>query len=143
MSTLESDAPAAPRRRGVLTWLVVTQVLVLLSLVPWIAFVVAAPRIAQDEPTPLGWVGLAVVIAYGPVAIACAVAAWRAYRRGLHRRAAALTSVPMLGVVPLLVVVGIEVSHWGEPTDCCALPPASDTMPDTTSLPLDTVLPGG
>lgn len=91
--------------RGVRTWLIVSQVLYLLSLLPWLGMSGLA-FMAFDAPGSTEmwgpWIFAGTIWAYPLLPLVCSIAAWIAYRRGRTRGAAVLTSVPML-----LVVLGL------------------------------------
>jgi hypothetical protein len=94
------------RGRGPLAWLIVSQALALLTLLPWL-ILFALSRSGSGAPSgPLAWLVLALVWIYPVVLLACMVMSWRAYRRGETRRAAVRTTIPLLWAVPLLVWVG-------------------------------------
>lgn len=98
---------AAPRRsRTTLAWLLATQALSLVSLVAWAASL-GSSLMALAPPDAAGgaaaWTFVAIVWSYPLLPVGCSVAAWRAYARGRMRRAAALSAVPVLPALPLLL----------------------------------------
>ena len=110
MSTLEIAVVqrTGPRRRA-LAWLVVTQLVALVSLVPW--FVVAGfwwmGLGGGSGPQPAGvWAAAAALWAYPLVPLVFGVLAWRAFRRQRYGRAMALTTIPLLFALALLAYVG-------------------------------------
>lgn len=100
MSTATVEAPRRPRSAR--AWLIASQALMLLSLLPW--FVVAMISLAGVDPgaPPGAYVVVALIWAYPLVLLACVVAAWRAWRRGKTRRAMVWTTAPLAATLLLL-----------------------------------------
>ena len=104
MNTVAAERPS---RTAPALWMVLTQVLALLSLAAWavvagFSFVASGP--ANPEillPKPLLW----ALWIYPAIPLACTVAAWRAFRRGDTRRAVTWTTVQLAAVLPLLAWV--------------------------------------
>lgn len=95
------------RRRSVLLWLILTQLVVLVSLVPWIILAgftfVALDTGARDT---LGvWAMRIALWAYPLLPVACSALAWKAYRLGGTRRAVTLASVALVAAALLIAYV--------------------------------------
>jgi hypothetical protein len=98
--------------RGPALWLAVSQLVMLLSLVPWamvtgLSFVVDGGRAML--PAPLLW----ATWIYPVLPLACAPLAWAALRRGDARVEVTLTTVPLLAAVPLLAYFWYMASPVG------------------------------
>ncbi len=91
--------------RGPLAWLIVSQALALLSLLPW-AVLFALSSLDSGVSGVGGWLVLLIVWGYPVVLAACVFMAWRAWRRGNVRRALVASTLPLLWAVPLLGWVG-------------------------------------
>jgi len=99
-------------RRIVAAWLILSQLLALLSLNMWLIIVALAALPLLDSPSPFSMQGLQYsltllvpLVLYPLFPIACAIVAWLLYRRGKKLgmvAAVAITSLPI--IVPLLVL---------------------------------------
>jgi hypothetical protein len=95
--------PTPPRSRGALIWLIVSQVLAALSLLPWL-LIAGLSVMAFDAGFSTGaalFVG--AIWAYPLLPLVCSVVAWVCYIKHRTRGAVIATSIPMLIVLPLLV----------------------------------------
>lgn len=92
---------AVERRRpkGPLAWLLVSQALTVLSLLPWV--LVFALSVLGGGGAAWAMPVLALIWAYPLLVLLCMVMAWRAYRRGNGARAMILTTLPLVLAVPL------------------------------------------
>jgi uncharacterized membrane protein YdbT with pleckstrin-like domain len=108
-SPVTTQPPPAVRNRRVLGWLIISQVLGLASLFPWVFFagygvmIVAAQPGATEQTLP--WVIVGLIWVYPIILLLCAIFAWIAYAARRMRPAAVLTSVPLLFALPMLVAV--------------------------------------
>jgi hypothetical protein len=87
----------------VLAWLIFTQLVALLSLLPW---VVLAGLAVMAFDSGVSWQALlfvGVIWGYPLVPIASAIIAWIAYFRGSSTTALISTSVPLLIALPLII----------------------------------------
>jgi hypothetical protein len=85
-----------------ITWLIITQVLAALSLLPW--FIMAGLSVlAFDSGYGLSAVlFVAMVWLYPLLPLGCAVRAWSLYRHGKLRGAMITTSIPLVLAMPLV-----------------------------------------
>ncbi len=90
---------------GTIVWLLISQVVGLLSLLAW-PFMLTASAYASDSSSSAAQLMLYVTLCYPVVAIGTAVAAWILLARKSRRAALIVTSVPLLFILP---VVGIIV----------------------------------
>lgn len=101
-----------PRSRGALAWLIVSQLLGVLSLLPWL--VIAGLSImafdAGFSTEAVLFVG--AIWAYPLLPIGCSILAWVWYAKGRMRRAVIATSVPMVIILPLLLYL-VYMMAWG------------------------------
>ena len=106
MNTAVAPEPSRQRKRA-LAWLIVTQLVALLSLVPW-AILAGFTFVAVDggvRDSAGVWAMRIVLWAYPLVPLACTVLAWKAYRRGHTGRAVKATSVAFVAAVLLIAYV--------------------------------------
>jgi hypothetical protein len=85
-----------------LFWLVVSQAICALSLLPWILLFYVAMA-ALHTPTPEDWLALVAVLGYPPLVLAAAIVAWVLYRRNRLRGAIIATSVPTVAAAAALI----------------------------------------
>jgi hypothetical protein len=108
---VSTAAAPAPSRAPAL-WLAVSQLVMLLSLVPW-AMIAGLSLVADAGramlPAPVLWAAWI----YPVLPLACAPLAWSALRRGDARRAVTLTTIPLLAAVPLLAYLWYMASPVG------------------------------
>ena len=108
-SPATTQPPPAARNRRVLGWLIISQLLGLASLFPWVFFAGYGLMIAAAEPNAteqtLPWVIVGLIWVYPIILLLCAIFAWIAYAARRMRPAVVLTSVPLLFAVPMLVAV--------------------------------------
>lgn len=114
VNTIAVSPPRASRTAPVL-WLAATQAVSLVSLAAWaivagFSFLASGPAAGEGMlPRPL----LYLLWIYPVLPLACAVAAWRAFRRGDARRAVRWSSLPLVGAVPLLAYAWYMASPVG------------------------------
>lgn len=86
-----------------LAWLIITQLLGLLSLLPWLV-ISGLSFMAFDAGysiTAVVFVGL--IWSYPLLPIICSIVAWVAYARGQTTTALVSTSIPLLLIAPLVL----------------------------------------
>jgi hypothetical protein len=88
-------------------WLIVSQVIGVLALFPWLLYIGGASLAAA-----LGSSGRAVfanifyvIVSYPVVLLVCIVAAWILWRQQKHKTANIITSLPMIYVVPGVIIL--------------------------------------
>ncbi|HEU0015409.1 MAG TPA: hypothetical protein VFQ45_17095 [Longimicrobium sp.] len=99
-----------PRRsRGVAGWLLLAQLVPLLSLLPWAFLAMEAAESVQagSDPAWEAWVVAAPVYAYPLLVLLAMVLAWRAWSRRRNAAAVAWSILPLLVAVPLIAYVAI------------------------------------
>ena len=94
------------------TWLIVSQVIYVLSLLPWIAMSALAVM-AFDAPgseRQVGpWIFAGSIWAYPILPLVSAIVAWVLYARGRTRGAAIATAVPIIVVLAAGMAFGLMV----------------------------------
>ncbi len=96
-----------PKRRPVLIWLIISQVLALLSLFFWLLMAGLSVMAFDSGSTPEAWTFVIAVWSYPIWPIGFAIAAWVAYARKKDRLAGILTMFTFLPVLILLAVIVI------------------------------------
>ena len=100
MNTIALPASAeAPRTRtrGARAWLIASQALMVLALLPWfVASLLSLVKLDSGAGSPWRWLFAVPVWIYPAAALALSIAAWRSYRRGHARRAMVLTTLPAI-----------------------------------------------
>jgi hypothetical protein len=101
-----------PANRPVLAWLVISQALSLLSLVPWCT-IAALSVMVFDAPGSdqmiEPWLFVGTVWLYPLFPILCAIVAWVLYRKRRWRAATIVTSLPPAFVLLALVLFGLAL----------------------------------
>ncbi len=96
-----------PKRRPVLIWLIVSQILALLSLVFWLLVAGLSVMAFDQGSSPQAWTFVITVWSYPLWPIIFTIAAWVAYARKRDRLAGVLTTFTFLPVLILLAVIVI------------------------------------
>ena len=93
-------------RRLVIIWLVISQLLAIGSLIPWLAYAIYAYMALSNGISTI-WEVLFIsfTFAYPILAIACAVLAWRLYRAHKDRQALIVTSLFLVGPIFYAVTI--------------------------------------
>jgi hypothetical protein len=85
------------------TWLIITQILAVLSLLPWLVMA-GLSLLAFDTGYELSAVlFVGVIWLYPLLPLGCAIRAWWLYRQGRLRGAIITTSIPLVLVLPLVL----------------------------------------
>jgi hypothetical protein len=93
-----TEGIAQPKRTGLLIWLIVSQLVTLITFVPWLYTLLVSGLFFAFSP----YFPLFVLILFFPaIPIAMVVGAWMAYKRGKNMRAAVLSG---LAILPLLLL---------------------------------------
>lgn len=100
---MTSADPSVVRRRTTPRGMIVAQVLVLLSLLPWLMLAMVAPMAMDSGNERQAWTFIWTVWSYGPLAILCLVAGWVLRRLGRGRAAVWASALPLLLVAALVV----------------------------------------
>jgi hypothetical protein len=82
------------------SWLMISQLLALLTLGPWCMMSVLAIMLFDSGPSFIAYAVTALIWCYPLFPLACSIGAWVSYFRGWRRLAAVLTSLPL---IPLLL----------------------------------------
>jgi uncharacterized membrane protein len=93
------------KRRPILIWLIISQILALLSLFFWLLVVGLSVMAFDEGSTPQAWAFVIAVWSYPIWPILFTIAAWVAYARTRDRLAGILTTFTFLPVLILLVVI--------------------------------------
>ncbi len=93
-------------RRGVLIWLVISQLLAVSSLVPWLGFAYYTYHLLLNGVTA-AWDAIFVgfTLVYPVIVIGSAILAWFFYRAHKDRLAVIVTSIFLVGPIFFLVTV--------------------------------------
>lgn len=85
------------------SWLIITQILAALSLVPWL-IMAGLSLLAFDAGYGLpAMLFVAMIWLYPLLPLGCAIRAWWLYRHGKLRGAVITTSIPLVFVLPLVL----------------------------------------
>ena len=85
------------------TWLIITQILAVLSLPPWLIFAALSLLGFDSGYQPSAVLIVGAIWLYPLLPLGCSILAWWLYRHGNRRGAVISTSVPLVVVVPLLL----------------------------------------
>jgi hypothetical protein len=97
--------PTLPSRKPVLIWLIISQLLALVSLVFWLLMAGLSVMAFDAGVTAEAWTFVIAVWSYPIWPLAFAIAAWIAYARRRDRMAGILTTFTFLPVLALIVIL--------------------------------------
>lgn len=98
--------PSAGGRRGTLAWLIGSQLLLALSLLPWVVMF-GLSAMAFDSGFSAGaWLLVLPIWIYPLLVLGGVIASWVMFSRRRHRAAALWSLGPLLYGVALIVVLG-------------------------------------
>ncbi len=92
-----------PRSRGALAWLIISQVLALLSLLPWLVIAGLSVMAFDAGYSTEAVLFVGTIWAYPLLPLVCSGVAWILYVKHRTRGALIATSIPMLIVLPLML----------------------------------------
>jgi len=107
MSTDSKDQMMVPKPRWpVIVWLVISQLLAVGSLIPWLAYAYLSYWAVYSGGSSI-WevIFVSVTFAYPIVVIVCAIWAWLLYRAHKDRHALIVTSIFLIGPIFYLVTI--------------------------------------
>ena len=106
---MADDAQTTPWRRDICAAMVVLQVAGFLMLGVWLMF--AGLTMMPFQAAGFSWSLLVRVIPvwiFPIVPVVCTIAAWRAFMRGLFRRAIGWSVVPLVAALPMLILIVVS-----------------------------------
>ena len=95
----------SPSRTPVLIWLIVSQVLALLSLIFWLVVAGLSVMAFDSGVSPEAWTFVIAVWSYPIWPLGFAIAAWIAYARKKDRLAGVLTTLTFVPVLVLIIIL--------------------------------------
>jgi len=99
-------------RKGLLIWMIVSQVLALLSLVIWL-LMAGLSVMAFDSGVSLeAWTFVIVVWSYPIIPIVLVIFAWRAYAKRRNKLAAVLSGLSFAPPILLFLCMAISSFSW-------------------------------
>ncbi len=107
----DREATSAKNRKPggkTFAWLIISQVIMLFSSIPWLAIAGLSFMAFDSGVTPQATLFVSMVWSYPVVCILCAMLGWMLFRRGKYASAAAVTSVPLL---PTLFALGVMIFY--------------------------------
>lgn len=97
--------PAARSRRPILIWMIVSQILALVSLIFWLLIAGLSVMAFDSGVTTEAWTFVIAVWSYPIWPLAFAIAAWMAYARRKDRLAGILTAFTFLPILVLILIL--------------------------------------
>jgi hypothetical protein len=97
--------PNISSRKPILTWMIVSQLLALASLLFWLVVAGLSVMAFDSGESPQVWTFVIAVWSYPVWPIAFAIAAWIAYARKKDKTAGILTTFTFLPVLVLIIVI--------------------------------------
>jgi hypothetical protein len=104
----ESPTPA-PKRTGLLIWMILSQLLAVLSLIPWLLMAGLSVMAFDSGVTAEAWTVVIIAWSYPLIPLLLVIAAWIAYARRRNVLAAVLSGFSF--APPLLCIAFIWASN--------------------------------
>ena len=98
-------------RRGLLVWMIVSQILALLSLVIWLMMAGLSVMAFDSGVSVEAWTFVIMVWSYPIIPIVLIIFAWRAYAKRRNKLAAALSGLSF--APPILFFLCIAITSFG------------------------------
>lgn len=103
------DTLPQPKRTGLLIWMIVSQILAVGSLIPWLLMAGFSVMAFDSGVTAEAWTFVIIVWSYPLIPIVLVIAAWIAYARRKNIAAAVLSGVSF--APPFLCILFIAVAN--------------------------------
>ncbi|NWG07174.1 MAG: hypothetical protein HXY35_10890 [Chloroflexi bacterium] len=107
-----NDTAPHPKRTGLLIWMIVSQILAVVSLVPWLLMAGLSVMAFDQGSTPEAWTFVIAVWSYPIIPIILVIAAWVAYARRRNRAAAVLSGFSFAPPLLCIVVIWFSNALW-------------------------------
>ncbi len=102
------DVQLAPKQSYIpLIWMIASQLIGLLSLIPWLVMAGLSFMAFDSGETPQAWLFVGTVLSYPLLPIGCSILAWVLWTFKKRRAALVATSLPFVIVLLLVVVAGL------------------------------------
>ena len=103
----ETANPAPTESSLPLVWMIISQLIELLSLAPWLMVAGLSVMAFDSGETPLAWLLVGTVWGYPLLPLVCSILAWILYASKRRQAAVVVTSLPILIVLLALIIFGI------------------------------------
>ena len=107
MTTLRIENTIPGRSRGALAWLIISQLIGLLTLIPWVAFAGLSFMAFDSGESLQAWMFVGVIWSWPLVPLVSGIIAWILYARRKTRAAVIVTSLPFLVAFIALILVTV------------------------------------
>lgn len=107
-----NEAAPQPKRIGLLIWMIVSQIIAVLSLVPWLLMAGLSVMAFDQGSTPEAWTIVIAVWSYPILPIILVIAAWSAYRRRKNSVAAVLSGLSFAPPLVCIAFIWFSNALW-------------------------------
>lgn len=108
-----TDSPAPqPKRTGLLIWMILSQILTVLSLIPWLLMAGLSVMAFDSGVTAEAWTFVIVVWSYPILPLILVIAAWIAYARRKNVLAAVLSGFSFAPPLLCLAFIWASSALW-------------------------------
>jgi len=101
-----------PKRTGLLIWLILSQLLAVLSLIPWLIMAGFSVMAFDSGVTAEAWAVVIAVWSYPILPLALVIAAWIAYKRRRNAMAAVLSGCSFAPPILCILLIVIADLSW-------------------------------
>lgn len=107
-----NEAALQPKRTGLLIWMIVSQILAVVSLVPWLLMAGLSVMAFDQGSTPEAWTFVIAVWSYPVLPIILVIAAWIAYAKHRNRAAGILSGLSFAPPLLCIAVIWFSNALW-------------------------------
>ena len=106
--TNSDNTNTTPKRSwGAIVWLIISQLIGLLSLLPWLVIAGLSVMAFDSGETAQAWAFVGAIWSYPVLPIGSAIVSWILYAMQKKRAALIVTSLPLLLAVPLVIYLAV------------------------------------
>lgn len=107
-----TETTPRPKRIGLVIWMIVSQILAVLSLVPWLVMAGLSVMAFDSGVTAEAWTFVLLVWAYPILPLILVIAAWIAFAKRKNVLAAILSGLTFAPIALLLLAMWIQNLIW-------------------------------
>ena len=107
-----TETASQPKRTGLVIWMIVSQILAALSLVPWLLMAGLSVMAFDSGVTTEAWTFVLLVWAYPILPLILVIAAWIAFAKRKNALAAILSGLTFAPIALLLLAMWIQNLIW-------------------------------
>ncbi len=106
--TISNTTDTTPKRSGgAIVWLIISQLIGLVSLLPWLVIAGLSLMAFDSGETAQALAFVGAIWCYPVLPVGSAIVSWTLYARQKQRAALVVTSLPLLVALPLVIYLAV------------------------------------